>query len=280
MRKQVSWLIGKDQIFATLDIPQDRNSQSALLIVSGGNEIRSGSHNSQSQLAHYMCNQGHYVLRFDRRGTGDSEGENAGYINSGDDIFSAAQYLRTRLGAGVKVSAFGNCDAASALLLNLDKLNLSSLILANPWTYDPDPKDDQETGEEDSKTSTPSAAAIRARYWARIKNPRSIIDLFSGKIDLTKLVKGLMNASKKEDLSDLAHKMNLILSDTHMPVDILIAEKDSTAMAFMEAYKSKDFTQVRDNPNVNISSTNSASHSFADKASKSWFYEKLSSLLS
>ncbi len=277
MREQVSWHIGEDQIFATLDIPEDKSSQSALLIVSGGNEIRSGSHNGQSELAQHICNQGHYVLRYDRRGIGDSEGENIGFEGSEDDINSAVQYLYGHIGDNAQISAFGNCDAASALLLNCEKLNLKSLIIANPWTYDP--QNDQEENIEDSKVSTPSAAAIRARYWERIKNPKSIIDLFSGKIDLGKLFKGLMNASKKEELSDLAQKLNLILSDMQKPVDILIAEKDSTAMAFMGAYKSKIFAKARNNPHVKIIELDSASHSFADKASKAWLYEKLSSSL-
>jgi alpha/beta superfamily hydrolase len=142
MREQVSWHIGEDQIFATLDIPEDKSSQSALLIVSGGNEIRSGSHNSQSELARHICKQGHYVLRYDRRGIGDSEGENTGFEGSEDDINSAVQYLYAHIGDNAQISAFGNCDAASALLLNCEKLNLKSFIIANPWTYDP--QNDQE----------------------------------------------------------------------------------------------------------------------------------------
>ena len=279
MREQVSWYIDEDQIFATLDIPVDQNCRSALLIVSGGNEIRSGSHNSQSELAQYMCDQGHYVLRYDRRGIGDSEGNNTGFENSENDIVSAIQYLRTRVGTTAQINAFGNCDAASALLLNHNKLDINSLILANPWTY-ANNDNSQETSVEDDKASAPSAAVIRSRYWARIKNPRSIIDLFSGKIDLKKLAKGLMSASKKEELSDLAQQLNLILSDIQIPANILIADKDSTAMAFMGAYNSKTFGKVRNNPNVEVLALNSASHSFADAESKSWFYEKLSSLLS
>ncbi len=279
MREQVSWHIGDDQIFATFDSPSDKNSQSVLLIVSGGNEIRSGSHNSHSQLAQYMREQGHYVLRFDRRGIGDSDGENIGFMQSGDDILSAIQYLRTRLGAKAKISAFGNCDAASSLLLNLDILNLNSLILSNPWTYDSVSHEAQANNKDENKPFAPSATAIKARYWARIKNPRTIIDLVSGKIDLTKLIKGLIHVSKKENLSDLAHKLNNILSDIQSPVTILIADKDSTAMAFMGAYHSKAFANVRSNPNIKILTLKSASHSFADAASKSWLYEKLSSSL-
>lgn len=276
MREQITWNIGTDQIFASLDVPDDRSSKSALIIVSGGNEIRSGSHNSQSQMAQYMSAKGYYVLRYDRRGVGDSQGENTGFENSRDDILAATKFMRDTIGPEAKISAFGNCDAASALILNGDGLGLNALILANPWTYDP-----IEQIEESNEVAhqAPSASAIRARYWARIKNPRSLIDLFSGKIDLSKLIKGLMRASKKEELSILSQAINKKLSDAQIPIDILIADKDSTAMAFMAAYNSKDIAEVRENPNVKISKLDSASHSFADAASKSWLYDKLSAAL-
>lgn len=276
MRQQITWRIGADQIFASLDIPDDRSSKSALIIVSGGNEIRSGSHNSQSQLAQYMSAKGYYVLRYDRRGVGDSEGENTGFENSRDDILAAAQFMREKIGPEAKISAFGNCDAASALILNCDGLGINALILANPWTYDP-----IEEAPESNEVAhqAPSAAAIRARYWARIKNPRSLIDLFSGKIDLSKLIKGLMRASKKEELSIVSQAISRKLSDAQIPIDILIADKDSTAMAYMGAHNSKAFAQVRENPNVKISKLDSASHSFADKPSKAWLYDKLSAAL-
>lgn len=280
MREQVSWSIGKDQIFATLDIPKNNDSNSALLIVSGGNEIRSGSHNGQSELAQHISGQGHYVLRFDRRGIGDSEGENIGFENSENDIVSALKYLRNRIGQQVQIKAFGNCDAATALLLlTLDSLNVVSLILANPWTYDPRKNDNQLVISDNNQSLSSSPAAIRARYWSRIKNPRIIVDLFSGKVDISKFIKGLKNASKKEELSDVAKKLQNILSVIQIPVDVLISSKDSTAMAFMGIYNSKDYKQVRDNPKIIISELNSASHSFSDKHSKEWFYKKLSSLM-
>ncbi len=275
MREQVSWHIDDDKIFASLDIPEDRNSRSALLIVSGGNEIRSGSHNSQSELAQYICNQGHYVLRFDRRGIGDSEGENRGYQDSEDDIVSALLYLRNRIGQHAQIRAFGNCDAASALLLNLDKLDITSLILANPWTHDPKKNDAADISIENNKNSMPSAAAIRARYWARLKNPRSIIELFSGKIDISKFIKGLLSASKREELSNLAKKLQHILSVTQVSVDILISNKDSTGMAFTAVYNSTDYREVRNNSKIVILELNSASHSFSDKEAKTWLYDRL-----
>ena len=55
---------------------------SGLLLVSGGNEIRSGAFSGQAALAARIAAAGFPVFRFDRRGIGDSGGENKGFRNS------------------------------------------------------------------------------------------------------------------------------------------------------------------------------------------------------
>ncbi|HEY6965299.1 MAG TPA: hydrolase 1, exosortase A system-associated, partial [Erythrobacter sp.] len=45
-----------------------------LLIVTGGNEVRSGAFGGQAALAARIAAAGFPVFRFDRRGIGDSEG--------------------------------------------------------------------------------------------------------------------------------------------------------------------------------------------------------------
>lgn len=271
MREQIIWKIGKDQIFATLDSPaQPIESMRALLIISGGNEIRSGSHGSQSQMAQYFAAKGYYVLRYDRRGIGDSDGINQGFDNAQEDIMAAIHYLRDRFGPDIEISAFGNCDAASAIILYHDKLNLHKIIISNPWTLD---RTNDRDGTED--INLPSAAAIRARYISRLKNPRIIVDLFTGKINVGKLWGGLRKASQKEEISAIAEKMADKLSTLTKATHILIAEKDTTALAFMGIYKSKLYERVRANDNIKISLINSASHSFADEKSKKWLYKNI-----
>lgn len=60
-----------------------------LLIISGGNEIRSGAFGGQAELAACIARAGFPVFRFDRRGVGDSEGENRGFRHSHRDITTA-----------------------------------------------------------------------------------------------------------------------------------------------------------------------------------------------
>lgn len=279
MREIISWKIDDHDIIGTLDTPEDIASNSALIIVSGGNEIRSGSHDSQSQIAQYICAMGHYVLRYDRRGIGDSEGENSGFENSAKDIESAVQFLRSKVGHDLSISAFGNCDAASALLLHHENLGLKNLILANPWTIDAPTTDNSAKDKIDETPTAPSAAAIRARYWARIKNPRSIIDLFTGKIDIGKLLSGLRKASKQEDIGPLAKALAEKLSDIDVNIYILIAQKDTTALAFSGAYKHAIFDNARRNANIKLDSIDSASHSFSDEKARKWLYANISNIL-
>src|SRR3546814_2970923 len=86
-----------------------------LLIVSGGNELRSCAHRGMAKLAARLARDGFPVFRFDRRGVGDSEGENGGFLSLGPDIAEAvAAFLRANQGLR-RLAAIGNCDAATAL---------------------------------------------------------------------------------------------------------------------------------------------------------------------
>ena len=59
---------------------------SGLLLVTGGNEVRSGAFSGQAALAARIAAAGFPVFRFDRRGVGDSGGENLGFRKSMRDI--------------------------------------------------------------------------------------------------------------------------------------------------------------------------------------------------
>src|SRR3546814_183444 len=132
-----------------------------LLIVSGGNELRSGAHRGMAKLAARLSRDGLPVFRFDRRGVGDSEGENGGFLSSGPDIAEAvAAFLRASPGLR-RIVALGNCDAATALALFHDVEEMAALLLANPWVVESD-------------SALPPPAAIRRRYWTRMRNPRKL----------------------------------------------------------------------------------------------------------
>jgi predicted alpha/beta hydrolase len=102
---------------ATLD---GAGGTTALLIVTGGTEIRIGAHGGLARLAAATAAAGFPTLRFDRRGVGDSEGADPGFANSAPDIAAAARHLRALCPAVTRVIGFGLCDGATALALHGD----------------------------------------------------------------------------------------------------------------------------------------------------------------
>ena len=115
MRHQLSFGCEGATLAASLD---EAPGATGLLIVSGGNEVRSGAHRGMAMLAQRIAGEGYPVFRFDRRGVGDSTGENGGYANSGPDVAAAIAAFRAAAPHVTRIVAFGNCDAASALLLH------------------------------------------------------------------------------------------------------------------------------------------------------------------
>lgn len=268
MRRMIGFDCAGDRLVGTLD---EGASTSGLLIVSGGNEIRAGAYAGQANLAAEFAAKGHPVFRYDRRGVGDSEGSNGGFESSAPDIAAAIAAFRAEAPDLNHIVAFGNCDAASALaMFNAQMIN--TLVLANPWII-------EATAAPDDAPTTPSAAAIRARYWARIKNPRSLIDLFTGKINLKKLAGGLAKAATKEAPTGLATRLAEALASTSIPVSILLARHDTTALAFHGAWNSPAFAVVRAKANIKLSTVDSASHSFADASSRSWLIDQIEAAL-
>lgn len=247
----------------------DSGSESTgLMIVSGGNEIRSGAHSGMSKLALSIAANGFPVFRYDRRGIGESSGGNSEFLSSAADISAACQKFREIFPNIQKIIAFGNCDAATALALFGPAAGVDKYILANPWVMDTDQ-------DNASSSHVPSAAAIRSRYWNRLKNPQSIIDLLKGKINVRKLATGLKRASKKQENSGLSIMLRDALRDLEEQADILIANRDTTALTFMGSWKTKDYELVRQRQNIILHEYESASHSFADRDSKKWLTARI-----
>ncbi|OWQ95261.1 hydrolase 1, exosortase A system-associated [Sphingopyxis witflariensis] len=226
MRHQLSFACNGALLAASLD---EAPGTTGLLIVSGGNEIRSGAHCGMAGLAQRIAAAGYPAFRFDRRGIGDSEGDNAGFESSCDDISAAIGAFRDAAPHVTRMIAFGNCDAASALLLH-QPLTLDALILANPWTYESD-------AEEAGEPALPPSSAIRARYWSRLKDPKSLLRLLKGEIDFRRLARGLsaLGQSAPPAAPDsLPARLDAAMAALSCPATILLATGDRTALAFAE----------------------------------------------
>jgi exosortase A-associated hydrolase 1 len=250
VRRILKIACGGETIVATLD---EAAGSTGLLIVSGGNEVRAGAHRGMALLAAELAARGMPVLRYDRPGIGDSSGENRGFEESAADIAAAAAAFRK---AGVtRVVAFGNCDAASALALFHAAAGIDALVLSNPWTGG--------GGDDD----LPQAAAIKARYAERLRDPREWLRLLRGGVNLRKLADGLWKAARPVPPSGLADRMAAALQGSGVPTKILLANRDNTAVAFRAAWKTGG-------PGT-IVELDSRGHSYAGAADKAWLRERL-----
>src|SRR5206468_9759828 len=104
-----------------------------LLLVTGGSQTRIGSHRMYEDIAKSLVKKGYPCLRYDRRGVGDSAGEDPGFRGSGPDLAAAAAAVRRESEGLERVIGFGLCDGATALALVGAAARLDGLILVNPW---------------------------------------------------------------------------------------------------------------------------------------------------
>jgi exosortase A-associated hydrolase 1 len=246
MRRVISFPCEGAALVGTLD---GGNAAVGLLIVSGGNEVRMGAHRGMALLAKDVAAEGFPVFRFDRRGIGDSEGENHGFGSSKADLDAALATFRAECPRLSRVIAFGNCDAATALILH--RTDVDALVLANPWLIEP-------------VDELPPPAAIKDRYAKRLKDPAAWIALFSGKLNIAAAFRGLRRiAVPPKSKNGLADQVAEALANDTRPAKIIVATGDNTAIAFLDTWRSDLFAAARGRPDLELVKLASNSHSFA-----------------
>ncbi|MDP5277952.1 hydrolase 1, exosortase A system-associated [Sphingomonas sp. DG1-23] len=258
MRRLIEFPCAGETLLGTLD---EAAGTTGLLIVSGGNEIRIGAHRGMALLARRVAEAGHPVFRFDRRGIGDSTGGNQGFEHSADDIAAAVTAFRAESGV-TRIVAFGNCDAATALAFFHAQAGVDALVLANPWVIE-------------ATDDLPPAAAIRARYAERLRDPGEWLRLLRGGVNISKLASGLIKASRiqSQQGDGLPGRLASALAESRVPIAVLLARGDNTAIAFEDALRGPAFETAR--LKIKIEQLDSASHSFASAADKDWLFERV-----
>ncbi|HEU0134575.1 MAG TPA: hydrolase 1, exosortase A system-associated, partial [Allosphingosinicella sp.] len=149
-----------------------------LIFVTGGTQTRIGSHRMYERLALALAGEGWPCFRYDRRGVGDSEGEDPDYKESGPDLAAAAAAFRREQPQLERLIGFGLCDGASTLALHGRSAGLDGYILANPWFVE-------------AEAGAPPAAAIKSRYKDQLLSLDGWKRLLSGSISYRKVLKGL-----------------------------------------------------------------------------------------
>ena len=256
MRRVIEFPCASATLVGTLDAA---GGATGLLIVSGGNEIRAGAHRGMALLAAKLAAEGVPVLRYDRRGIGDSSGENREFETTAEDIAAAAQAFRSEAGVS-RIVAFGNCDAASALAMFHAEAGIDALVVSNPWS-----------GGGGGADDLPQSAAIKARYAERLRDPKEWLRLLRGGVNIRNVLSGLAKVARSgsEDHS-LVDRMAQALKASGVRVTILLASGDNTAIAFADAW-----AKTKGRPDVALGMLESDSHSFAGAADKAWLLAKL-----
>ena len=249
-RRHVIFQCEGSRLVGTLD---EGDSATGLLLVSGGNEIRSGAWSGQAQFAARIAAQGFPVFRFDRRGAGDSEGTNGEFRSSGPDIAAALAAFRAEAPHVERVVGFGNCDAASALMLE-GGAGLDVLVLSNPWTF--------EDGDDEGPPE-----AVRAHYRQRLADPAAIRRLLTGQVSLRKLLASLAGALRSAPPpSSLAQDMAAGIEGFAGPVVFLVADRDRTGLAFLSARPGND---------PRVRTCEGATHSYVEAQARDWLAEQV-----
>jgi exosortase A-associated hydrolase 1 len=233
------------------------DATTGLLLVSGGNELRSGAWAGQALLAARIAAEGFPVFRFDRRGVGDSGGANGGFRSSAPDIAAALAAFRAECPQVTRVVGLGNCDAASALMLAGGE-GLHGLLLSNPWTIEQD-------------DAAPPPEAIREHYRRRLADPAAVMRLLSGKISFRKVLASLRDALRPAPPpTSLAQDMAAGIASFAGPIAFLVAERDRTAQVFLGSWP-KDDSRIRRCAN--------ATHSYVELESRDWFARQVTDML-
>lgn len=264
MRRLIEFPCEGETLVGTVDAAA---GSTGLLIVSGGNEVRSGAHRGMAMLAARVADDlGAPVFRYDRRGVGDSTGTNAGFEGSAPDIAAAVAAFRVQVPQLTRILAFGNCDAATALALYHERAGIDALLLANPWVIE-------------AEDGLPPATAIRARYVERLRDPKQWVRLVRGGVDFSKLVRGLSKAARKrsQHSTGLDARLAGAIAEVEVPVTLLIALRDNTAIAFREAWETAPFAAAR--RRAKTIERDTASHSFAGEGDKAWLFAQVGEAL-
>jgi exosortase A-associated hydrolase 1 len=202
-----------------------------LLLVTGGTQTRIGSHRMYERLAAALAAAGRPCFRYDRRGVGDSEGEDPDFKDSGPDLAAAAAAFRREQPQLERLLGFGLCDGASTLALHGREAGLDGYILVNPWFVE------AEAGE-------PPAAAIKSRYKEQLLSLDGWKRLLSGSISYRKVLKGLRKIASSGP-SSLSGEIAAALGKARAPTQLVLASGDGTAIAAQAEWSSPAFKALR-----------------------------------
>lgn len=233
-----------------------------ILIVTGGPQYRIGSHRQFLLLARAFAAAGFPTLRFDYRGTGDSEGPFRGFEHIEADIEAAIDALFDRTRGVERVVLWGLCDAASAILLYAARdPRIAGLLLVNPWVREPD-------GE--------ARAFVKHYYGRRLLDAAFWRKLLAGDVAVGAALRGLAasitgwlrstsasRGAQEAATLPLSARMAQGLSGFQGPVGLILSGRDLTAREFEDAAAGASWRSQLAAPRITRHDLPAADHTFS-----------------
>ena len=244
MRRLIRFACGSDALSGSID---EGPRSVGLLCVTGGSQIRTGPHRMLHRIATQVAAAGYPVLRYDRRGVGDSDGDDPGYLGSGPDLSAAAAAFRAEAPQVTTLVGFGLCDGATTLALYGKAAGMTALALANPWLVEAAPDD-------------LAPAAARAHYRGRFLSPRAWADVLSGKVDILGAAKSLFGAVAGPEDKSLAARVATSLTPYAGKMTLILASGDGTAITARSCWNDAAFAHVSGEKIVTVETD---AHTFA-----------------
>lgn len=237
-----------ETLVASLD---EAIGETGVVVVPGGGQTRFGAHRGFALLGARLAEAGHPCLRYDRRGVGDSSGEDRGFEASGPDLAAAAALLRRERPEVQRIVGFGLCDGATTLCLHAAAAGLDAMILANPWVVE-------------AAANEPPPAAIGRHYRRQLTSWAGWKRLLSGDIDYRKALGGVGRLLRPRSQSgSLAERCARAMAERPLPAHIVLAEDDATAIGFAHEWRKGAMASLAGEPRYTLDEIDTDAHSFA-----------------
>lgn len=248
MRSQFAFDCADETLAGSLD---PGNKTLGVLIVTGGGQTRFGAHRGFVQLATHFSQAGFSVMRYDRRGVGDSSGADPGFEDSAPDLTAAVAAFRKQVPDLTHIIGFGLCDGATTLCLHHQACGVDAMILANPWVVE-------------AAANEPPPAAISRHYRDQLTSFAGWKRLLTGGINYRKAIAGVLKISRRPDTEgSLAERVAEALTKSDAPAHVVLAKDDATALGFEGEWTKGALSQISGESRYTSNTIDTDAHSFA-----------------
>jgi exosortase A-associated hydrolase 1 len=151
-------------LVAVIEVPE-RPVQRGVLVLNGGPQYRAGAHRQQTLLGRTLAQRGIPVMRFDFRGSGDSEGDPRHFDAVEKDIGAAIRQFQARLPQLEELVLWGIADGATAAMLYAHTdYRVGGLVVLNPWVRAP-------CADRSTPLPKPPARLGELEFWRKMAAP-------------------------------------------------------------------------------------------------------------